>query len=89
MMTDNAREELAYAIGVQAYVWGYPVVINERRSRVGMASSTEIIPHMLRGPLNTFVSAKELLTPDFEDVQSPNNDTSTPPPGSTCATSRW
>jgi hypothetical protein len=74
-MTDRAREDLAYAIGVQAYIWGYPVVINERRSRIGMASSTDIIPHMLRGPLNTFVSAKELLTPDFEDVQSPNNDT--------------
>ena len=40
-MTDNAREDLAYAIGVQAYIWGYPVVINERRSHIGMASSTE------------------------------------------------
>lgn len=74
-MSEQQREELAYAIGVQAYIWGYPVVINENRSRVGMAGGTEIIPHMLRAPLNTFVHAKELLTPDFEDVQSPNNDT--------------
>ena len=74
-MSENAREELAYGIGIQAYVWGYPVVINETRSRVGMAGGFEIVPHKLRGPLNTLVHAKELLTPDFEDVQSPNNDT--------------
>ena len=74
-MSEQQREELANAIGVVAYVWGYPAVINETRSRVGMAGSLEIVPHMLRGPLNTLVSAKELLTPDFEDVQSPNNDT--------------
>lgn len=74
-MSDSAREELAFAIGVQAYIWGYPVVINETRSRVGMAGGFEIVPHKLRGPLNTLVHAKDLLTPDFEDVQSPNNDT--------------
>lgn len=74
-MSEQAREELAYAIGVQAYVWGYPVVINETRSRIGMAGGVEIVPHKLRGPLNTLIHAKELLTPDFEDVQSPNNDT--------------
>ena len=74
-MSKQAREELAYAIGVQAYIWGYPVVINETRSRVGMAGGCEIVPAKLRGPLNTLVHAKQLLTPDFEDVQSPNNDT--------------
>lgn len=73
--TNQALEKLAYSLGVQAYVWGYPVVISEKRSRLGMASSEEIVPHKLRGPLNTLVSAKELLTPDFENVQSPNNDT--------------
>lgn len=40
-----------------------------------MAGGFEIVPHKLRGPLNTLVHAKELLIPDFEDVQSPNNDT--------------
>ena len=76
-MTDDtyqALENMAYALGIQAYVWGFPVVISEH-SRLAMASSGEIIPHKLRGPLNSLVSAKALLTPDFEDVQSPNNDT--------------
>jgi hypothetical protein len=72
--TDLALENMAYALGLQAYVWGFPVVVNEH-SRLGMASSEKIIPHKLRGPLNTLVHAQALLTPDFEDVQSPNNDT--------------
>ena len=72
--TEKAREQMAYAIGIQAYIWGFPVVINEH-SRLNMGGSKEIIPHKLRGPLNTLVHAKELLTPEFEDVQSPNNDT--------------
>ena len=73
--TNQALENMAYALGIQAYIWGYPVVISEHRSRLGMASSEEIIPDKLQGPLNTLVSAKALLTPDFENVQSPNNDT--------------
>jgi hypothetical protein len=72
--TEKNREQMAYAIGIQAYVWGFPVIINEH-SRLNMAGSEEIIPHMLRGPLNTPVHAKKLLNSDFEDVQSPNNDT--------------
>ena len=63
--TNQALENTAYALGIQAYVWGYPVVISEKRSRLGMASSEEIVPHKLRGPLNTLVSAKELLTARF------------------------
>ncbi|MFC2025622.1 DUF1254 domain-containing protein [Chloroflexota bacterium] len=72
--TAKARENMAYAIGIQAYIWGFPVIINEH-SRLNMAGSKDIIPHKLRGPLNTLVHAKQLLTPEFEDVQSPNNDT--------------
>lgn len=74
-MSERARNELAYTIGIQAYIWGYPVVINETRSRIGMAGGYEVVPSRLRGPLNTLVHAKELLTPEFEDVQPPNNDT--------------
>ena len=73
-MSEKARKELAYTIGIQAYIWGYPVVINET-SRIGMAGGDEVVPSKLRGPLNTLVHAKELLTPEFEDVQPPNNDT--------------
>jgi hypothetical protein len=27
--TDLALENMAYALGLQAYVWGFPVVVNE------------------------------------------------------------
>ena len=26
---NKTREQMAYAIGVQAYIWGFPVIINE------------------------------------------------------------
>ena len=71
--TNQALENMAYSLGVQAYVWGFPVVVSEH-SRLGMARSEEIIPRKLRGPLNTLVSAKALLkAPDNTNAIETSN----------------
>ncbi|MDI1483391.1 DUF1254 domain-containing protein [Polyangium sp. y55x31] len=65
-------EEEAFAIGVEAYVYGYPLVSMAITKDVltNVASPTE------RGaPINQFSHARELLTAGFTSVVAPNNDT--------------
>jgi len=71
---EKALEENAYALGIAAYIWGYPVVVNEH-SRQMMTSVSEPDTIYLKAPTNVFANASQLLTPAFEAVQSANSDT--------------
>jgi hypothetical protein len=78
---DEAKAKQAYALGVQAYIWGYPMVVMER-SRVAMTSSDHAVTPeefaktgKIIGPVNQVANAWEMLGPNFSAVQSVNSDT--------------
>lgn len=64
-----SARKIAFGFGLQAYAWGFPVILNEH-NRLNMAGPEKIVPYMLRGSLNTLVHAQALLTPEIEDVRS-------------------
>lgn len=68
---DRTREENAFGIGVQGYIFGYPLVVMD-------ATKTAFFKGK-EGPqekyLNAFVHSTELASPDFRLVASPNVDT--------------
>ncbi len=68
--TYQARENYAYSIGVQAYVYGLAAVIMERTERQFVAT-----PGMGHAPVNQFGFSTELATPDSAIFVSPNEDT--------------
>ncbi len=68
---EHAREEYAYSLGVQAWIYGYPAVemYRVRHRRVFDPANKE------RVPLNQFHHARQLLDHTFTQVVAPNNDT--------------
>ena len=68
---EQLREEEAYTIGVQAYIYGYPVVEMYRTRYLRVYHSTS----KLRTPINQFRHVPILLDHRHTDVVSPNNDT--------------
>lgn len=62
----NNLEKLAYALGVQAYIYGYPVVVMEETKR----KMTQT-----RAPINQFYYSERLATPEFTDIVAPNSNT--------------
>jgi hypothetical protein len=79
---DEAKAKQAYALGVQAYIWGYPMVVMQR-SRVAMTQAGEAPVTLeqfnksgkLFAPVNQIASAWGMLGPKFSAVQSGNSDT--------------
>jgi len=79
----EAEEKQAYALGVQAYIWGYPMVIMQTRSREGMTKGGDapVTPDVFKktgklfAPVNQVANAWNMLGPDFSAVQSANSDT--------------
>src|SRR5262245_39793990 len=71
LTAEQAREENAYTIGVQAYIYGYPVVelYRLRYARVFDPANKN------RGLLNEFSHARRLKDPSDKQVIFPNNDT--------------
>ncbi|MCS3458483.1 DUF1254 domain-containing protein [Aeromonas sp. BIGb0445] len=65
----------AYANGVNAYVWGYPLVRMERIAREYTQVSASQAATSYRAPLNQLGWARELATPDAKDMPTANNDT--------------
>ncbi len=67
------RENYAYSLGIQAYIYGYPLVTMERTRQL---QSSVKVPY--GGPAftvsNVFSHYDQLLAPDFKDVVSPNVD---------------
>jgi hypothetical protein len=68
------NEEEAYAIGLEAYAYFYPLITMDvtRRQATNYARTGEV---NLRGPANGFVHAREFPPADFRDVVRPNFDT--------------
>jgi hypothetical protein len=70
--TYAAMEDTAYAIGVQAYIWGYPLV---EMYRVRDASTAGPDPAGVNAPLNEFGHARRLVDDKLKLAHYPNADT--------------
>lgn len=64
-----------YALGVSAYVWGYPLVRMERVAREYINVPSPKPDTSYRAPLNQIGWAQELATPAAKDMPTANNDT--------------
>jgi hypothetical protein len=79
---EQAKAQQAYALGVQAYIWGYPMVVMQK-SRDAMTKGGEVpvTPDqfnksgLLFAPVNQVATAWGMLGPKFSAVQSGNSDT--------------
>ncbi len=71
----QGNETDAYVQGVQAYVWGYPLVRMERLARQYTDAPPNNPPTNYRAPLNQIGWARELATASAKDIATPNNDT--------------
>jgi hypothetical protein len=69
---DKAKEEEAAKLGVEAYIYGYPLVTMEMTRRVSTNVATV---EGTRGPMGQFVNLREYPTAAFRDVTAPNADT--------------
>ncbi len=65
----------AYTLGVQAYVWGYPLVRMERVARQYTTVPADNPPTGYRAPLDRIGWARELATATARDMPTANNDT--------------
>jgi len=68
----SITEKEAHKIGVETYIYGYPLVTMEMTRRV---MTNVAAPEGLRSPMGTFVNAREYPTAAFRDVTAPNADT--------------
>lgn len=71
MSADLAREEYAYTLGVQAWIFGYPSVEMFRVRHHAVFDTA----NPTRTPINEFRHRRELLGPLATTVVAPNNDT--------------
>ena len=79
---DDAKAKQAYALGAQAYIWGYPMVVMQK-SRDAMTKGGEVpvTPDqfnksgLLFAPVNQVANAWRMLGPKFSAVESGNSDT--------------
>jgi hypothetical protein len=79
---DDAKAKQAYALGVQAYLWGYPMVVMQRsRDAMTKGGDAAVTPDqfnksgVLFAPVNQVANAWGMLGPNFSAVQSANSDT--------------
>jgi hypothetical protein len=68
---DKVREDLAYSIGIQAYIYGYLVMDLYRTFYEGTLDPNR--GHNVT--LNQFNFSRKLVTPKDDWVVTPNNDT--------------
>ena len=78
----DAESKQAYALGVQAYLWGYPMVVMQKsRDAMTKGGDSPVTPDqfnqsgLLFAPVNQVASAWGMLGPKFSAVQSGNSDT--------------
>ena len=71
----KAKQIEAYALGVSAYLWGYPLVRMERVMREYTDVKGPQPGTSYRAPLNRIGWATELATPSAKDMPAANNDT--------------
>ncbi len=79
---DEAKAKQAYAIGVSAYIWGYPMVVGQKsRDAMTKGGDAPVTPEefnksgKLFAPVNQMANAWGVLGPKFSAVQSANSDT--------------
>ena len=80
--TMSTAAKQAYTMGVQAYIWGYPMVVMQRsRDAMTKGGDAPVTPDQfnqsgkLFAPVNQMASAWGMLGPKFSAVQSGNADT--------------
>ena len=78
----DAKAKQAYAMGVQAYIWGYPMVVMQKsRDAMTKGGDAPVTPEQFKktgklfAPVNQVASAWGMLGPKFSAVQSGNTDT--------------
>jgi hypothetical protein len=71
----KAKDIEAYALGVSAYLWGYPLVRMERVMREYTDVKEPQPATSYRAPLNRIGWATELATSSAKDMPAANNDT--------------
>jgi hypothetical protein len=78
----DASAKQAYALGVQAYIWGYPMVVMQKsRDAMTKGGDAPVTPEQFKktgklfAPVNQVASAWGMLGPNFSAVQSGNSDT--------------
>lgn len=62
----ESREKLAYSLGIQAYLYGYPLVV---------AAKTRGDMTRRLAPLGEFAYSESLASPAFHEIVTPNSDT--------------
>lgn len=70
----SPQEQEAYSIGMQAFIYGYPMIVAEK-SHLGMTTTTTVDGIRFKAPQGVWAHATELAGPEMEDIQSTNNDT--------------
>ena len=65
-------EQEALEIGVEAYIYGYPLVTMEMTRRI---MSNVPAPLAMKAPMGQFANAREYPNAAFKDVTAPNTDT--------------
>jgi hypothetical protein len=70
---EQAEEDLAFARGIEAYVWAYPLVITA--ATAGVATNTDKPLPNGHAPFNHFGHVGKLITAADKDVVSSNADT--------------
>jgi hypothetical protein len=72
MKPDEAKAKQAYAIGVQAYIWGYPMVVMQKsRDAMTKGGDAPVTPEQFKktgklfAPVNQVASAWGMLGPKF------------------------
>jgi hypothetical protein len=79
---DEAKAKQAYAIGVSAYIWGYPMVVSQKsRDAMTKGGAAPVTPEQFNKTgkffalVNQMANAWGVLGPKFSAVQSANSDT--------------
>jgi hypothetical protein len=82
VLPDEAKGKQAYVLGVQAYIWGYPMVVMQKsRDAMTKGGDAPVTPEefnrsgLLFAPVNQVANAWGMLGPKFSAVQSGNSDT--------------
>ncbi len=69
---DQAKEQEAFNLGVEAYIYGYPLVTMEMTRRV---LTNVAAPEAQKAPVGQFARLREYPTPANKEVTAPNADT--------------
>lgn len=69
---NSLAEQEALQVGIEAYIYGYPLVTMEMTRRV---MTNVAVPEEAKAPMGQFANAREYPKASFRDVTTPNADT--------------